>query len=42
VEALHGAGLAVSVLNPAQVKFFGDSHNRRTKNDRADAELQLK
>jgi transposase len=39
VAALHSAGLAVSVLNPAQVKFFGASHNWRTKNDRADAEL---
>jgi transposase len=39
VAALHDAGLAVSVLNPAQVKFFGTSYNRRTKNDRVDAEL---
>src|SRR6266576_3485878 len=37
--ALHRAGLAVSELNPAQVKFFAISYNRRTKNDRVDAEL---
>jgi transposase len=39
IGALHRAGLAVSVLNPAQVKFFATSYNRRTKNDRVDAEL---
>ena len=39
MAALHRAGLAVSELNPAQVKFFGISYNRRTKNDRVDAEL---
>ena len=32
-------GLAVSELNPAQVKFFGISYLRRTKNDRVDAQL---
>ena len=39
IAALHQAGLAVSVLNPAQVKFFGFSVLRRTKNDRVDAEI---
>ena len=37
LAALHEAGLAVSVLNPAQVKFFAVSVLRRTKNDRVDA-----
>src|SRR5262249_58571199 len=39
VAALHRAGLAVSVLNSAQVKFFALSVLRRTKNDTLDAEL---
>jgi transposase len=39
VAALHQAGLAVSVLNPAQVKFFALSVLRRTKNDTLDAEI---
>jgi transposase len=39
MAALHAAGLAVSELNPAQVKYFGVSYLRRTKNDRVDAEL---
>jgi transposase len=39
VGALHQAGLALSVLNPAQVKFFALSVLRRTKNDRVDAEI---
>ena len=39
VGALHQAGLAVSVLNPAQVKFFALSVLRRTKNDTVDAEI---
>jgi transposase len=39
VAALHQAGLAVSVLNPAQVKYFAFSVLRRTKNDRADAQI---
>jgi transposase len=39
IAALHQAGLAVSVLNPAQVKFFAYSVLRRTKNDRVDAEI---
>jgi transposase len=39
MDTLHCAGLAISELNPAQVKFFCISYNRRTKNDRVDAEL---
>ena len=39
VVALHQAGLALSVLNPAQVKFFALSVLRRTKNDTLDAEI---
>ena len=39
VGALHQAGLAVSVLNPAQVRFFALSVLRRTKNDTLDAEI---
>ena len=37
VAALQQRGLAVSVLNPAQVKFFALSVLRRTKNDTLDA-----
>jgi len=39
IGALHQVALAVSVLNPAQVKYFAFSVLRRTKNDRVDAEL---
>src|ERR1700751_832095 len=39
VAALHRAGLAVSVLNPAQVKYFAFSVLRRTKNDTVDAAI---
>ena len=39
IKALHQAGLALSVLNPAQVKFFAVSLLRRTKNDRVDAHI---
>jgi transposase len=39
IAALHQVALAVSVLNPAQVKYFAFSVLRRTKNDRVDAEL---
>jgi transposase len=39
VAALHQGGLAVSVLNPAQVKFFALSVLRRTKNDTVDAQV---
>lgn len=37
--ALHQAGVWVSVLNPAQVKFFAASLNQRGKNDPMDAAL---
>jgi transposase len=37
--ALHQRGLALSVLNPAQVKCFALSVLRRTKNDRVDARI---
>jgi transposase len=36
---LHQAALALSVLNPAQVKFLAISVLRRTKNDKVDAQL---
>jgi transposase len=39
VAALHHGGWPVSVLNPAQVKFFALSVLRRTKNDSVDAEI---
>ena len=39
IAALHQAGLAVSVLNPAQVKYFALSVLRRTKNDTVDAQI---
>jgi len=39
ISGLHQAGLALSVLNPAQVKFFAISLLRRTKNDRLDAQI---
>src|ERR1700746_1766353 len=39
LAALHQRELAVSELNPAQVKYFAFSVLRRTKNDRVDAEL---
>lgn len=39
IAALHQASLAVSVLNPAQVKFFALSVLRRTKNDTVDAQI---
>ncbi len=37
--ALHGAGLNVSVVNPACIKGFGHSENIRNKNDAIDARL---
>lgn len=37
--ALLDAGYTVSVINPLQIKAFGDSLMRRQKTDRADAEL---
>jgi transposase len=39
VEFLHAACLAVAVVNPAQVKYFGVACLRRSKNDVADAFL---
>lgn len=38
-EFLCGHGLAVSVINPAQIKAFGASRLVRTKTDRVDARL---
>ncbi len=37
--ALHGAGIRVSVVNPACIKGFGKSENIRNKNDAIDAGL---
>ena len=37
--ALHQAGAWVSVINPAQIKYFGASLNQRGKNDPMDAAL---
>lgn len=37
--ALNDAGYTVSVVNPMQIKAFGDSLMRRQKTDRADATL---
>jgi transposase len=37
--ALFDAGCRVSVVNPLQIKAFGESRLRRQKTDRADAEL---
>lgn len=36
---LHEAGHVVSVVNPASIKAYGQSHLSRTKTDRADATL---
>jgi transposase len=38
-ECLHGAGHPVSIVNPAQIKAFGQSELQRNKTDRADAAL---
>lgn len=38
-EALFDAGYRVSVVNPLQIKAFGEALLRRQKTDRADAEL---
>jgi len=38
-EYLHGEGHVVSVVNPAQIKAFGESELQRTKTDRVDAKL---
>ena len=37
--ALHEAGHIVSVVNPALVRAFGQSQLKRTKTDKADAQL---
>ncbi|HEX8238028.1 MAG TPA: IS110 family transposase [Abditibacteriaceae bacterium] len=37
--ALHEAGHTVSVVNPAQVRAFGQSQLKRTKTDKADAQM---
>jgi transposase len=37
--ALHQAGHIVSIVNPAQIRAFGQSQLKRTKTDKADAEL---
>ena len=36
---LYQKGHAVSIVNPSQIKGYGQSQLRRTKNDRADATL---
>jgi transposase len=36
---LHQAGHKVSLVSPARIKAYGQSQLRRTKNDRADADL---
>jgi transposase len=36
---LHEAGHTVSVINPAAIKAYGESHLSRTKTDKADATL---
>jgi len=38
-QALHQAGHHVSLVNPALVRAFGQSHLKRTKTDKADAQL---
>jgi transposase len=38
-EFLANAGYRVSVVNPAQIKAFGQSHLVRTKTDKVDAQL---
>jgi transposase len=38
-EYLHQAGYAVSVVNPARIKRYGDSKLHRNKTDKADAAL---
>jgi len=38
-ESLHAAGHRVSIVNPAQIKAFGQSELRRNKTDRADGAL---
>lgn len=38
-QFLHQAGYVVSIVNPAQIKSYGDSQLRRTKTDASDAAL---
>jgi transposase len=38
-QFLHTSGHSVSIVNPAQIKAFGQSHLQRNKTDRADAVL---
>ena len=38
-QALHRAGMSVSVVNPARTVLFARSQLRRTKTDRVDAEM---
>ena len=39
VEALHSSSLRLSVVNPAQVRYFAISVLRRTKNDTVDSAI---
>ena len=38
-EVLHGAGMTVSIVNPARVKAYGQSELARNKTDKLDAAL---
>ena len=38
-EALHDAGLTVSLVNPSRIKAFAQSEMLRTKTDRVDAAM---
>lgn len=38
-EYLYASGYEVSVVNPARIKFYGNSKLKRNKTDKADAEL---
>ena len=39
VEALHGAGLRVSVIQPSRVRHFANAKNQHAKNDPIDAAI---
>jgi len=39
VEALHGAGLRVSVIQPSRVRHFANAKNKRAKSDPIDAAI---
>jgi transposase len=41
-EFLHAAGHVVSIVNPAQIKAFGQAELQRNKTDRADAALSAR